>query len=179
MTAERLAEAMGAWWLALVYRTPLSPELIDLYAIVLSDLTDDELDRASVGILRGEKYVPEPATVLRYARPEEATEAARALDAIVACSDYDPHSGTYWSARRIERELGTLAAAAFRAAGGSRSFRLLADEYHGPGVRREFLAAYRDIAKHHPELRALSAGRAGVLPAAQRALPSTTPERAP
>ncbi len=134
------------------YRQELSPELFEIYARALCDLSPGELERACLTLLRSSKFFPKVAEILEVAKPSRSDQAT--LEAERAWENYQRRIHTWWrDDEGLERPLASrgkliyppaLDAAtdyAVRACGGR-----LAIEYCSlerfPFLRRDFLAAH-------------------------------------
>jgi hypothetical protein len=86
-----------------------------------------------------------------------SAEAARMFDKVVSAVDYRL-GGSFWSASRIQNELGSEAAHAFLAAGGDTAFRTMG-ERGGPFVKKAFVESYVAQRKAVPARKELSDGQ--------------------
>lgn len=151
---KRFASTMLSLSLALkMFGRDLDEELQLVYWRALEDLSDDEFERAAAILILRETEFPQPALFLEVARPKAdgAAEAFRLMcKAWFAGKEYDPESGSSWSAIKIRAALGEGAYEAFHACGGSEGFRLMDDDYHGPGIRRAFADSYQRVTRADP-----------------------------
>lgn len=139
-----------------MYGRELTDPMRDVYWRALATLTDDDFERAAEIILRSDTDFPPPARFLDVLRPDAEAEAGRALArAWMLGKEVLPGEGCWWSAEKIRAEVGPAAAEAFHACGGSSAFKDVDSEYHGAGIRKAFIAAYRrevqlDVARALP-----------------------------
>jgi hypothetical protein len=123
----------------------VTDSLASVYWMVLHDLTEEEFTRAVRACVASGTFFPVPAEIRKHARPEPSTaEIAQVVRQIESLSEYDPHDGPCWSAKRIEERLGVAAAEAFRACGGSPAFRTLDQGNNRVHFLLRFAEAYRD-----------------------------------
>lgn len=160
MRLEHLAGVLHG--LALTFPRAVTPEVVEVYAAALADLTDDELAVAAAQVVRRERFFPVPAVLRDYARPADPAAAGRALARIRDCVEYSPELGDIWRLSAIREQVGEAAAHAIQAAGGTAMIPLMADPFHGPGLLKVFRAAYDATVAREPAL-ALPAGPAPTL----------------
>lgn len=182
----RFASVMASMALVLpMFGRELTPDLQEIYWQALAALSDDEFETAAHALMRTETQFPPPARFLDVIRPTNLTaDATRALGrAWDLGKQVLPGQGCWWSGDAIREKVGQAAYEAFHACGGSSAFRDLDSEYHGPGIRKAFVEAYRNqvaadpdraLPLPKPELPQLSTGQVLLAgdqaPAAQRSL---------
>jgi hypothetical protein len=115
-------------------------ETIELYAAALDDLTDEQLERACLIVVRTHTggFIPPPAVLRKAIAPARAVVDADAiLRRIEKLSIYNAATGMIAPPRAVvERELGEAVGYAYAAAGGKRLF---ADDEIGRDIAtREF-----------------------------------------
>lgn len=159
----RFASIMASMALVLpMFGRELTADLQEIYWRALATLTDEEFETAAHALMRTETQFPPPARFLDVIRPTNLTaEANRALArAWDLGKQVMPGHGCWWSGDAIREKVGPAAYEAFHACGGSSAFQQLDSEYHGAGIRKLFVEAYRSQVAAAPE----------------RALPAPSPE---
>lgn len=126
------------------YGRELTAETQRVYQLALTDLSDTEFQAAATLLLRTETDFPTPAQFLAAAHPAltSGLDAAKALNATLACTDYDPESGTGWSGRRLRAELGEAVYEAYIVVGRDAGMRQMDSPFHGARLRRDFCDAW-------------------------------------
>lgn len=163
----RFASVMASMALVLkMFGRELTADFQEVYWVALADLSDEEFQRAAAILIRRETEFPPPAMFLEVGRPQEDVKAValRVMQqAWWRCKTYDPESGTGWKVAMIQESFGVAARQGFEACGGDFGFRMMDDEYHGPGIRRAFVEAYEQATRNDPRT-ALPSPERGALP---------------
>jgi len=99
----------------------------DLYTAALDDVSDEQLEAATVRLVRTHsgEFIPNPATIRNAcgANHVPAQDVDAVLKGIERLGSYNPNTG--WNAPRVSlvrEEMGDAVAEAYGAAGGSRVF---------------------------------------------------------
>lgn len=150
--ASRLAVTAALKMFSLTFAGDVTAERITLYVAALDDVTDHQLERATVELVkchRGE-WIPTPATIRAAALPprwEPAIDTEELLRHIDRLGTYLPAAG--WQSPRVERVravMGDVIASAYADAGGpSRCF--ADDETTRRIALRDFQLALRQARK--------------------------------
>ncbi len=145
--------------LASAFARDLTPDVLRVYRIALTDLSSDEIAVAVGLAVRHERFWPAPAVLRTYARPEpNATALAEeAFAQIESMGHYNP-TGYIWREREIETRFGPCALRAFRAIGGSDAWAERSHVYRRKDFVEVFVACHRE--QQHAE-------RVAALPGAQ------------
>jgi hypothetical protein len=101
-------------------------ERVELYRVALADMTDEEIERATVLVIRNHtgEFIPPPAVLRKAVAPAPvAVDAPGIIRRIEKLATYNPNCGMLYPAVDTVREqLGEAASYAYAAAGGPRLF---------------------------------------------------------
>lgn len=171
--ASEKAVGVALKMLARAFAGTVDPERVEVYIAALSDLSDDDVARATTFTIRNYtgEYIPPPAVLRSFVRTNaEAIDTGAIVRRIEKLATYVPNSGmVYPPVVKVREAMGDAAAYAYAAAGG---VRLFADNQTTRDIAsREFERAL--IEARRAVIRGVSLPILGV----DALLPSVTPEQ--